>query len=213
MRWRTRGRWRRRCVGRSAVKGGADQPGLHGDLCTGSRQDQPDNITIGNVVSPSSGLLATIVSQDPMYVLFPVASRTLTDLQKRYAEGAASSAVVVKLRLPDGRCMAATGRSTTSSPPCPRPRTQFCCGHGSPIRPEGRPDPGQPVERPLMDGAFVTVMVEGIEPVMALGIPRKSVLSDQQGSYVYVVGRTKRSSNGGSNWVNRRRPRPWSRAG
>ncbi len=31
------------------------------------------NITVGNVVSPSSGPLATIVSQDPMYVLFPVA--------------------------------------------------------------------------------------------------------------------------------------------
>ncbi len=39
-----------------------------------------------------------------------------------------------------------------------------------------------------MDGAFVSVLVEGIEPVMALGIPRKAVLSDQQGDYVYVVG-------------------------
>jgi membrane fusion protein (multidrug efflux system) len=33
----------------------------------------------------------------------------------------------------------------------------------------------------------VSVIVEGIEPVMALGIPRSSVLTDQQGSYVYVV--------------------------
>ena len=49
-------------------------------------------------------------------------------------------------------------------------------------------DAGQPVERPLVDGAFVTVLVEGIQPVMALGIPRKAVLSDQQGDYVYVVG-------------------------
>ena len=30
------------------------------------------NITIGNVVSPSTGSLATIVSQDPMYIIFPV---------------------------------------------------------------------------------------------------------------------------------------------
>ena len=31
-------------------------------------------------------------------------------------------------------------------------------------------------------------MVEGVEPVQALGIPRAAVLSDQQGNYVYVVG-------------------------
>ena len=60
------------------------------------------NITAGNVVSPSSGPLATIVSQDPMYVLFPVASRSLTELQKRYADKGGTNAVVVKLRLPDG---------------------------------------------------------------------------------------------------------------
>ena len=42
------------------------------------------SITVGNVVSPSSGSLASIVSQDPDYVLFPVASRTLTELQQRY---------------------------------------------------------------------------------------------------------------------------------
>ncbi len=51
---------------------------------------------------------------------------------------------------------------------------------------------GQPVERALVDGAFVDVLVEGIEPVMALGIPRKAVLSDQQGDYVYVVGDDKK---------------------
>jgi membrane fusion protein (multidrug efflux system) len=51
-----------------------------------------------------------------------------------------------------------------------------------------QPDPGQPVERPLVDGAFVTVLLEGVQPVTALGIPRKAVLSDQQGDYVYVVG-------------------------
>src|SRR5215469_3515292 len=35
------------------------------------------NITKGNVVIPSSGVLTTIVSQDPMYVTFPVSQREL----------------------------------------------------------------------------------------------------------------------------------------
>ena len=32
--------------------------------------------TIGNLVNPASGVLATIVSQDPIYMLFPVSVRT-----------------------------------------------------------------------------------------------------------------------------------------
>ena len=41
-------------------------------------------VTEGNVVSPTSGTLATIVSQDPMYVIFPVSMRTGLDLRNRY---------------------------------------------------------------------------------------------------------------------------------
>ena len=56
-----------------------------------------------------------------------------------------------------------------------------------PNPPLRQPDAGKPVDRPLIDGAFVGVVVEGIQPVLALGIPRAAVLSDQQGDYVYVV--------------------------
>jgi membrane fusion protein (multidrug efflux system) len=45
----------------------------------------------------------------------------------------------------------------------------------------------QPGSRELTDGEFVTVLLEGVQPVMVLGIPRAAVLSDQQGDYVYVV--------------------------
>jgi membrane fusion protein (multidrug efflux system) len=48
--------------------------------------------------------------------------------------------------------------------------------------------PGDPANRDLVDGEFVTVLLEGVEPVLALGIPRAAVLTDQQGNYVYVVG-------------------------
>src|SRR6202043_3758141 len=60
-------------------------------------------ITEGNVVSPTSGTLATLVSQDPMYVIFAIAQRTGIDLRNRYATKGGFSAVVIKLRLPDGR--------------------------------------------------------------------------------------------------------------
>lgn len=148
------------------------------------------SITVGNVVSPSSGPLASIVSQDPMYVLFPVASRTLTELQKRYADKGGTNAVVVKLRLPDGSLYDHTGKIDYVEPTVSATTDTILLRAeiANPARSQTNAD--QPVERQLVDGAFVTVLVEGVQPVMALGIPRKAVLSDQQGDYVYVVGAT-----------------------
>jgi membrane fusion protein (multidrug efflux system) len=46
---------------------------------------------------------------------------------------------------------------------------------------------GQPGSRRLIDGEFVTVLLEGVQPVTVLAIPRAALLSDQQGDYVFVV--------------------------
>ncbi len=146
------------------------------------------SITVGNVVSPSSGPLASIVSQDPMYVLFPVASRSLTELEKRYADRGGINAVVVKLRLPDGSIYEHEGKIDYVEPTVSATTDTILLRARISNPPRKEAEAGQAVERPLVDGAFVTVLVEGIQPVMALGIPRKAVLSDQQGDYVYVVG-------------------------
>ncbi len=44
-----------------------------------------------------------------------------------------------------------------------------------------------------MDGEFVTVLVEGAEPVELLAIPRAAVLSDMQGDYVFTVDAAKKA--------------------
>ena len=150
------------------------------------------SITIGNVVSPSSGPLASIVSQDPMYVLFPVASRVQAELQKRYADKGGMSAVAVKLRLPDGLMYGQAGKIDYIEPTVSATTDTILLRARIANPPRGNVTAEQPVERSLTDGAFVTVLVEGIQPVMALGIPRKAVLSDQQGNYVYVVGEDKK---------------------
>ncbi len=41
------------------------------------------NITKGNVVDPASGALTLIVSQDPMYVTFPVSERDVLEAKRR----------------------------------------------------------------------------------------------------------------------------------
>ena len=146
------------------------------------------NITVGNVVTPSSGTLATIVSQDPMYVLFPISVRSATDLRDRYGQDGGFGAVVIKLRLPSGRMYEQEGRLDYADPTV-APNTDTLTLRGvipNPLLPGAKL--GTPGNRELVDGEFVTVNLQGVAPVQALGIPRAAVLQDQQGAYVWVIG-------------------------
>src|SRR5215469_8630061 len=66
-------------------------------------------VTEGNVVSVTSGTLATLVSQDPMYVLFPIAQRTAIELRDRYVPKGGFNAVVIRLRLPSKKIYGQVG--------------------------------------------------------------------------------------------------------
>ena len=144
-------------------------------------------VTEGNVVSPTTGTLATLVSQDPMYVIFPISLRAGLDLRNRYANAGGFSAVVIKLRLPDGQIYGQDGMADYVSPTVAE-NTDTLTVRGviaNPVFPGMTA--GQPGSRELTDGEFVTVLVEGVQPIMVLAVPRAAVLSDQQGDYVYVV--------------------------
>ena len=145
------------------------------------------SVTEGNVVSPTSGTLATIVSQDPMYVIFSISLRTGLDLRARYAAKGGFAAVVIKVRLPDGRIYEHDGQLNYLAPTVAE-NTDTITLRGevpNPVLPGFKA--GQPGSRDLSDGEFVTVLLEGVQPITVLAIPRAAVLSDQQGDYVYVV--------------------------
>jgi membrane fusion protein (multidrug efflux system) len=144
-------------------------------------------VTEGNVVTPSSGTLTTIVSQDPMYATFPVSVREALQLRDRYATRGGFKAVVIRLRLTDGRIYDQVGElnfvnntiaqntdTITLRGTIPNPVLQHLSANGT--------------VRELTDNEFVTVLLEGVEPVDVLAIPRSAVLSDQEGEYVYVLG-------------------------
>jgi membrane fusion protein (multidrug efflux system) len=145
------------------------------------------DVTEGNVVSPTTGTLANLVSQDPMYVLYPVSVRAGLDLRNRYDAKGGFNAVVLKIRLPDGRIYGQNGKLDYVSPTVAT-NTDTITVRGVIPNPllSGVP-PGAPAPRELFDGEFVTVMIEGVQPITVLAIPRAAVLSDQQGDYVYVV--------------------------
>jgi membrane fusion protein (multidrug efflux system) len=152
------------------------------------------SVTEGNVVGPGSGssVLATIVSQDPMQVVFPVPVRTVLDLRKRYVEKGGLGAAILKLRLPDGGIYTQTGKldfvdNTVSA----TTDTMILRGFvPNPLLPGGA---ASGVPRELVDDELVNVILEDATPIQALVVPRAAVLSDQRGDYVYIVDGEKRA--------------------
>ncbi len=147
-------------------------------------------VTEGNVVSPSSGVLTTIVSQDPMYVTFPVPVREALVLRDRYATRGGFNAVVIRIRLSDGRLYDQTGQLNFVNNTIAQ-NTDTITLRGvipNPLLHQLATQGGRSTVRELTDNEFVTVLLEGAEPVEVLAIPRAAVLSDQQGEYVFVVG-------------------------
>ena len=122
-----------------------------------------------------------------MYVLFPVSMRAGLDLRDRYEAKGGFNAVIIKVRLTDGRIYGQEGKLDYVSPTVAT-NTDTVTVRGivpNPFIP-GLPE-GGPAPRELFDGEFVTVLLEGVQPITVLAIPRAAVLSDQQGDYVYIV--------------------------
>ena len=145
------------------------------------------NITEGNVVGPGS-TLATIVSQDPMYVIFPISSRSVEDLRERYAAKGGFAAVVVKISLPNGRTYASNGKLDYVAPTVSESTDTQIVRAVFPNPTTAGMTPGAEGSRELVDGEFVQVFVEGLAPIEVLGVPRSAILTDQQGDYVYTLG-------------------------
>lgn len=140
-------------------------------------------VTIGNYVTPNSGVLTTIVSQDPMYVVFSIPSRNAIAVRDRAAEN--PDAAVIKIRLPGDRLYGQTGTldfvdNTVAN------NTDTITLRGVVPNPPLSNAKGR-ATRALVDGEFVTVILEDSEPIEAVTIPRAAVALDQGGNYVYIV--------------------------
>ncbi|WP_203072547.1 efflux RND transporter periplasmic adaptor subunit [Falsiroseomonas ponticola] len=144
--------------------------------------------SVGSVVGPSSDPLATIVSQDPMRIAFPVNLRTGTELRDRYASRGGADATRVRIRLVTGAIYGQVGRIDFIDPQVDRNTDTVLVRAVMPNPARGAsPGPEGGVDRELIDGMFVNVFVEGAEPVPTVVIPRSAVLQDQQGNYVFAL--------------------------
>jgi membrane fusion protein (multidrug efflux system) len=134
--------------------------------------------TVGNYVRPESGTLATIVSQDPIYVTFPVSARELLAARERAkASGGDPTSLPVKVRLPDGRVYDQTGQLDFIDVQVDR-ATDTATVRARLANLDGY----------LIDGQFVGVIVEAEKPQPSLVVPQAGLITDQAGAFVLVVG-------------------------
>jgi membrane fusion protein (multidrug efflux system) len=132
-------------------------------------------VTKGNVVGPESGPLTTIVSVDPMYVLFPVSQREFLDLQKK-GEQATAAGLLVRLRYPDGTLYDQPGRINFIDVTVNQ-GTDTVLVRATVPNPKGT----------LIDGQLLQVSVEQEKPVERVLVPQAALIADQEGVYVFIV--------------------------
>jgi membrane fusion protein, multidrug efflux system len=132
------------------------------------------DLSVGNLVGPESGVLATIVSQDPIFVTFPVSQRQLMEYRREHGD---EGPPVVRVTLPDGTLYDQPGQLDFLDVQVD-PGTDTVTVRAELANPE----------RLLVDGQFVGVRVEAGEPVAVLAVPQAALQVDQAGPYVLVVG-------------------------
>jgi len=131
------------------------------------------NVSVGNFVGPATGSLATIVSQDPIYVNFPVTQREILAYRK---EKSSPAEVVVYLQLADGSRYAHSGKINFLD-------VTVNQGTDTVLVRASFPNP----DRALVDGQLVAVVLEGGTAEHALVVPAQALQIDQAGPFVLVV--------------------------
>jgi membrane fusion protein, multidrug efflux system len=133
------------------------------------------NVTAGNVVGPDSGPLTLIVSQDPMYVSFPVSQREFLNVQTKGKE-IDPTQVKIRIRFADGTTYNEEGTVNFIDVSVDR-ATDTVLVRGTIPNPNGV----------LIDNQLVNVSVEAEKPEEKVLVPQAALIADQQGVYVFVV--------------------------
>ena len=130
-------------------------------------------VSPGNLVSPESGVLATVVSESPIRVLFPVTQRELLEAKRNASIG---DPPAVRLKLADGSLYKEKGEIDFID-----------------ISVDPKTD-GQIVratfdnkDNMLTDGQTVRVIIEDNKPKNVVTVPQQAIALDQTGPYLFTV--------------------------
>jgi membrane fusion protein (multidrug efflux system) len=131
------------------------------------------SVSPGNIVGPDSGVLATVVKENPIRVLFPVTQRELLEARRDNSSGDPPS---VRVRLADGSLYKETGKLDFIDVTVD-PKTDGQIVRATFDNPDAT----------LTDGQTVRVVIEDSKAPSVVAIPQAAIAIDQAGPYVYVV--------------------------
>jgi len=179
------------------------------------------NYTKGNLVSPSSGTLATVVQMDPMRVVFSISDRDYVDVienaphpNKAPADSADSTAASDTSTTASGTATGDAGDGTVADAPNADVKAEY---KPTLLLPNGKPYPEKGVisfidnqvdpntgtiavyadfpnkDFILIPGQFVTVKIAIGEPQNLPVVPAGAVLQDKEGPYVLKLDKDNRA--------------------
>ena len=133
-------------------------------------------ITKGNVVGPDSGPLTTIVSQDPMYVTFPVSQREFLRVRQSEVAQVDPGKIGVQLRFSDGSTFDQTGHVNLLDVSVDG-ATDTITARAVMPNPKGR----------LIDNQLVRVVLDSGNAEEKVVVSQSALIADQEGVYVLAV--------------------------
>jgi RND family efflux transporter MFP subunit len=142
--------------------------------------------SVGDLISPATGKMTTLVSVDPMYVYFDMDEPTLLTVQSMFREGKLKSAseaqIPVMMGLTNDAGYPFSGRiDFVENQVNPDTGTLRVRGVFANPKPEKGP-------RPLSPGLFARIRLPLGEPHKAVLIAERAIGRDQGSAFVYVVG-------------------------
>ncbi len=140
-------------------------------------------VSVGELVGPTSVALINLVRTAPMYVEFSLTERQLVTLIEQYAVEMheltdKNKSPKVYAILPNGKELEEVGEIVFSEN-----RINPATGTIT-VRAEFENAKGL-----ILDGGFLTLRIEDVEPTKVLLIPQAAVQRDQRGDFVLVVGK------------------------
>ncbi|QPC42363.1 efflux RND transporter periplasmic adaptor subunit [Kaustia mangrovi] len=137
------------------------------------------NLTVGNLVGPSTGALATVVQMNPIRVVFSIAETDylkVLDANKKASADEIKKALTVKLKLADGSTYEHDGKISFINNTVDQ-QTGTVAVRANFANPR----------QLLVPGQFVNVDIQVGEPQKLPVVPASAVQQDRQGAYVFVL--------------------------
>ncbi|WP_282151024.1 efflux RND transporter periplasmic adaptor subunit [Ruegeria atlantica] len=137
--------------------------------------------SVGDVVGPTNPPLVNLVSEAPIYVNFSLNEKQFTSVLEQVGESAASLAESnkspnVHLTLPNGTKLDETGEIV------------FVDNRIDPLTGAITMRAEFPnADRFIIDGQFLSVQIEALEPTLQVLVPQAALQRDQRGEFVLVV--------------------------